>query len=103
MYYSPNSSPISLRFRRRNIITLLLEPAIQATGEFTDRISRESSFLRGANLLTSAVLRPNISDLTGSFGLSRRMVLEIVVSQKESKGYTFQMVWFLSYMLWPYC
>lgn len=47
---------------------------------------------RGANLLASVVLRPNVSDLTGSFRLYKRKVLETVISQTESKGYTFQMV-----------
>ncbi|RPB05451.1 nucleotide-diphospho-sugar transferase [Choiromyces venosus 120613-1] len=46
---------------------------------------------RGANLLASVVLRPNVSDLTGSFRLYKRKVLETVISQTESKGYTFQM------------
>ncbi|PWW71997.1 Glycosyltransferase Family 2 protein [Tuber magnatum] len=46
---------------------------------------------RGANLLASVVLRPNVSDLTGSFRLYKRKVLETVISQTESKGYPFQM------------
>ena len=47
---------------------------------------------RGANLFADTVLRPGVSDLTGSFRLYKRAVLESVIAQTESKGYTFQMV-----------
>lgn len=46
---------------------------------------------RGANLVADTVLRPGVSDLTGSFRLYRREVLEKVMGVTESKGYTFQM------------
>ncbi|RDA82815.1 hypothetical protein CP532_2112, partial [Ophiocordyceps camponoti-leonardi (nom. inval.)] len=46
---------------------------------------------RGANLFADTVLRPGVSDLTGSFRLYRRSVLERVIADTESKGYTFQM------------
>jgi len=47
---------------------------------------------RGANLFADTVLRPGVSDLTGSFRLYKREVLENVIANTESKGYTFQMV-----------
>lgn len=47
---------------------------------------------RGANLFASVVLRPGVSDLTGSFRLYKKSVLERVIRETESKGYTFQMV-----------
>lgn len=46
---------------------------------------------RGANLFADTVLRPGVSDLTGSFRLYKREVLEEVIARTESKGYTFQM------------
>ncbi|KAI4144466.1 MAG: hypothetical protein LQ340_006632, partial [Diploschistes diacapsis] len=46
---------------------------------------------RGANLFADTVLRPGVSDLTGSFRLYKREVLERVIRSTESKGYTFQM------------
>lgn len=46
---------------------------------------------RGANYLTQILLRPGVSDLTGSFRLYRRQVLEKLVSSCISKGYVFQM------------
>lgn len=46
---------------------------------------------RGANLFADTVLRPGVSDLTGSFRLYKKKVLEKVMESTESKGYTFQM------------
>ena len=46
---------------------------------------------RGANLFADTVLQPGVSDLTGSFRLYKREVLEKVIRSTESKGYTFQM------------
>jgi len=46
---------------------------------------------RGANYLTQILLWPGVSDLTGSFRLYRKDVLEKLVSNCVSKGYVFQM------------
>ena len=46
---------------------------------------------RGANLFADTVLRPGVSDLTGSFRLYKKPVLQEVMKRTESKGYTFQM------------
>lgn len=46
---------------------------------------------RGANLVADTVLRPGVSDLTGSFRLYKKAVLEKVITSTTSKGYSFQM------------
>lgn len=46
---------------------------------------------RGANYVAQVLLRPNVSDLTGSFRLYKRDVLERCVSACVSRGYVFQM------------
>ncbi|XP_017743627.1 PREDICTED: dolichol-phosphate mannosyltransferase subunit 1 isoform X2 [Rhinopithecus bieti] len=46
---------------------------------------------RGANFLTQILLRPGASDLTGSFRLYRKEVLEKLIEKCVSKGYVFQM------------
>jgi dolichol-phosphate mannosyltransferase len=46
---------------------------------------------RGANYVTQILLRPGASDLTGSFRLYKKSVLEKLVSSCVSKGYVFQM------------
>uniref|UniRef100_A0A8C5C7I2 Dolichol-phosphate mannosyltransferase subunit 1 n=1 Tax=Gadus morhua TaxID=8049 RepID=A0A8C5C7I2_GADMO len=46
---------------------------------------------RGANFVTQVLLRPGASDLTGSFRLYKRKVLEGLIERCVSKGYVFQM------------
>ncbi|XP_054719902.1 dolichol-phosphate mannosyltransferase subunit 1-like [Uloborus diversus] len=46
---------------------------------------------RGANYLTQVLLRPGASDLTGSFRLYKKGVLQKLVDSCVSKGYVFQM------------
>lgn len=46
---------------------------------------------RGANYLSQVLLRPNCSDLTGSFRLYKKESLENLISKCVSKGYVFQM------------
>lgn len=46
---------------------------------------------RGANVLAHTLLWPRVSDLTGSFRLYKKKVLEEVVQTCVSKGYVFQM------------
>jgi len=46
---------------------------------------------RGANLIADTVLRPGVTDLTGSFRLYKKEVLSKVITSTESKGYSFQM------------
>ncbi|EGW30862.1 uncharacterized protein SPAPADRAFT_62758 [Spathaspora passalidarum NRRL Y-27907] len=46
---------------------------------------------RGANFLATVVLRPNVSDLTGSFRLYKTPVLKKIIEVTQSKGYVFQM------------
>lgn len=46
---------------------------------------------RGANLLSRVILRPNVSDVTGSFRLYKKEVLKRVILETKSKGYVFQM------------
>ncbi|XP_014780599.1 dolichol-phosphate mannosyltransferase subunit 1 [Octopus bimaculoides] len=46
---------------------------------------------RVANYFTQVLLRPGASDLTGSFRLYKKAVLEDLVNSCQSKGYVFQM------------
>jgi dolichol-phosphate mannosyltransferase len=46
---------------------------------------------RTANLIADVMLMPGVSDLTGSFRLYKKSVLEKVITSTQSKGYTFQM------------
>ena len=46
---------------------------------------------KGANIFADTMLRPGVSDLTGSFRLYKKDVLEKVIAKVRSKGYVFQM------------
>eukprot|EP01024_Parvocaulis_polyphysoides_P048020 TRINITY_DN4554_c0_g1_i11.p1 TRINITY_DN4554_c0_g1~~TRINITY_DN4554_c0_g1_i11.p1 ORF type:complete len:253 (+),score=28.15 TRINITY_DN4554_c0_g1_i11:39-761(+) len=46
---------------------------------------------RGANILAATLLMSNVSDLTGSYRLYRREVIEKLMPLITSKGYAFQM------------
>ena len=46
---------------------------------------------RGANFLATTLLRPNVSDVTGSSRLYKKSVLVKAISETKSKGYVFQM------------
>ena len=46
---------------------------------------------RVANYLASVLLQPGVSDLTGSFRLYKKPVLERIIKACTSKGYVFQM------------
>lgn len=46
---------------------------------------------RGANFLSSLLLTPRASDLTGSFRLYKKSVLQTVMPEVKSRGYVFQM------------
>jgi len=46
---------------------------------------------KGANIIADTFLRPGVSDLTGSFRLYKKDVLQNVITKVQSKGYVFQM------------
>ncbi|KAJ1501705.1 dolichol-P-mannose synthesis, partial [Coelomomyces lativittatus] len=46
---------------------------------------------RVANYIATVLLQPKVSDLTGSFRLYKKDVLEKIISETISKGYVFQM------------
>nr|XP_057906854.1 dolichol-phosphate mannosyltransferase subunit 1 isoform X2 [Doryrhamphus excisus] len=52
---------------------------------------RRKLISRGANFLTQVLMRPGASDLTGSFRLYKKNVLESLVERCVSRGYVFQM------------
>ncbi|KAJ3587178.1 hypothetical protein NHX12_013567 [Muraenolepis orangiensis] len=52
---------------------------------------RRKLISRGANFVSQVLLRPGASDLTGSFRLYKRAVLEGLIECCVSKGYVFQM------------
>jgi dolichol-phosphate mannosyltransferase len=62
----------------------------QAGGVFGWDLKRKM-VSKGANIFADTLLRPGVSDLTGSFRLYKKDVLEKVIAKVQSKGYVFQM------------
>ncbi len=52
---------------------------------------KRKAISRTANYITQVLLRPGVSDLTGSFRLYKKDVLENLIKKVVSKGYVFQM------------
>ena len=46
---------------------------------------------RGANLLANLLVNPGVSDLTGSFRLYKKHILEDLVKSVKGRAYVFQM------------
>jgi dolichol-phosphate mannosyltransferase len=46
---------------------------------------------RVANFIADTLLNPGCSDLTGSFRLYKKPVLQAIIKETKAKGYTFQM------------
>lgn len=61
------------------------------TGGVSGWDTKRKLISRSANFLTQILLRPGVSDLTGSFRLYRTPVLQRLVDVCVSKGYVFQM------------
>lgn len=51
---------------------------------------KRKTISRGANILAQVLLQPGVSDLTGSFRLYRKHIIEQLISSCISKGYVFQ-------------
>ncbi|XP_027737098.1 dolichol-phosphate mannosyltransferase subunit 1 isoform X2 [Empidonax traillii] len=88
------------RPRKLGLGTAYIHGMKHATGNFIvimdADLSHHPKFIpefisRGANFLTQVLLRPGASDLTGSFRLYRKEVLQKLMEKCVSKGYVFQM------------
>ncbi|XP_038659070.1 dolichol-phosphate mannosyltransferase subunit 1 isoform X2 [Scyliorhinus canicula] len=88
------------RAKKLGLGTAYIHGIQHATGNFVfimdADLSHHPKFIpefinRGANFVTQVLLRPGASDLTGSFRLYRKEVLQKLVEKCVSKGYVFQM------------
>ncbi|KAJ3515582.1 hypothetical protein NMY22_g14415 [Coprinellus aureogranulatus] len=84
---SPTAMPPSTRYRATSTPYL----ADTTPGGVHGWDLKRKLVSRGANFLAATVLNPGVSDLTGSFRLYRRPVLQHIISETVSKGYVFQM------------
>ena len=86
-------NPISLfgRVQREGDLDIVSGTRYSSGGGVYGWDLRRKLISRGANYLAQALLRPGASDLTGSFRLYRKSVLQQLMKCCVSKGYVFQM------------
>ncbi|XP_038131267.1 dolichol-phosphate mannosyltransferase subunit 1 [Cyprinodon tularosa] len=89
--HHPKFIPQFIRKQKEGDYDLVSGTRYQGDGGVYGWDLRRKLISRGANFLTQVLLRPGASDLTGSFRLYKKKVLESLVERCVSKGYVFQM------------
>ncbi|XP_072315742.1 dolichol-phosphate mannosyltransferase subunit 1 isoform X1 [Eucyclogobius newberryi] len=89
--HHPKFIPEFIRTQRDGDLDVVSGTRYKGNGGVYGWDLRRKLISRGANFLTQVLLRPGASDLTGSFRLYKRSVLERLVERCVSKGYVFQM------------
>ncbi|XP_059117946.1 dolichol-phosphate mannosyltransferase subunit 1 isoform X2 [Peromyscus eremicus] len=98
--YGPDRILLRPREKKLGLGTAYIHGIKHATGNYViimdADLSHHPKFIpefisRGANFITQILLRPGASDLTGSFRLYRKEVLQKLIEKCVSKGYVFQM------------
>uniref|UniRef100_A0A3Q2E0M9 Dolichol-phosphate mannosyltransferase subunit 1 n=1 Tax=Cyprinodon variegatus TaxID=28743 RepID=A0A3Q2E0M9_CYPVA len=89
--HHPKFIPQFIRKQKEGDYDLVSGTRYQGDGGVYGWDLRRKLISRGANFLTQVLLRPGASDLTGSFRLYKKKVLESLMERCVSKGYVFQM------------
>ncbi|MBN3299865.1 dolichol-phosphate mannosyltransferase subunit 1 [Amia ocellicauda] len=89
--HHPKFIPEFIRKQREGDYDLVSGTRYKGDGGVYGWDLRRKLISRGANFVTQILLRPGASDLTGSFRLYKKEVLEKLVEKCVSKGYVFQM------------
>ncbi|XP_043977244.1 dolichol-phosphate mannosyltransferase subunit 1 [Gambusia affinis] len=89
--HHPKFIPQFIKKQKEGDYDLVSGTRYQGSGGVYGWDLRRKLISRGANFLTQVLLRPGASDLTGSFRLYKKKVLESLVERCVSKGYVFQM------------
>lgn len=89
--HHPEAIPEFIALQKKNNFDIVTGTRYAGNGGVYGWDLKRKLVSRGANFLASTVLRPNVSDLTGSFRLYKKDVLAKIISETKSKGYVFQM------------
>ena len=89
--HHPKHIPTMIELQKANNADIVTGTRYKGDGGVFGWDLKRKFVSRGANLFADTVLQPGVSDLTGSFRLYKREILEKVIKSTESKGYTFQM------------
>jgi len=89
--HHPKFIPEMVKLQQAQDLDMVTGTRYVGTGGVYGWDLKRKAVSRGANLLTQILLRPGVSDLTGSFRLYKKEVLQTLVDACVSKGYVFQM------------
>lgn len=89
--FQPKFIPEFIRLQESNNLDVVSGTRYAGNGGVNGWDFKRKLISRGANFLTQLLLRPGASDLTGSFRLYKKDVLEKLIHSCVSKGYVFQM------------
>jgi dolichol-phosphate mannosyltransferase len=91
LFFQPKFIPQFIELQKKQHFDIVSGTRYAGDGGVSGWDFKRKLVSRGANFLSQVLLRPNASDLTGSFRLYRKDVLENLISKCVSKGYVFQM------------
>lgn len=89
--HHPHHIPEFIQLQKQGDFDIVLGTRYAGNGGVYGWDFKRKLVSRGANLLSRVILRPNVSDVTGSFRLYKKEVLKRVIMETKSKGYVFQM------------
>lgn len=89
--HHPEAIPQFIALQKKNDYDIVTGTRYAGNGGVYGWDLKRKLVSRGANFLATLLLRPNVSDLTGSFRLYKKPVLEKIIASTKSKGYVFQM------------
>jgi len=89
--HHPKFIPEFIKVQRENDYDIVTGTRYAGDGGVNGWDLKRKVISRGANFLTQMLLRPGVSDLTGSFRLYKKEALAKCVTAVKSKGYVFQM------------
>ncbi|KAF9937999.1 dolichol-P-mannose synthesis [Mortierella alpina] len=91
MSHHPKFMPEMIRLQQSRNLDVVTGTRYAGNGGVYGWDLKRKVISRGANFLATVLLRPGVSDLTGSFRLYKKEVLAKLISSCISKGYVFQM------------
>lgn len=91
MSHHPKFMPEMIRLQQAKNLDVVTGTRYAGNGGVYGWDLKRKVISRGANFLATVLLRPGVSDLTGSFRLYKKEVLSTLISSCISKGYVFQM------------
>ncbi|EEB07795.1 dolichol-phosphate mannosyltransferase catalytic subunit Dpm1 [Schizosaccharomyces japonicus yFS275] len=89
--HHPKYLPEFIKLQREQNLDIVLGTRYAKNGGVYGWDLKRKFISRGANLFAKVVLAPGVSDVTGSFRLYKKEVIDTLMSEVKSKGYQFQM------------